>query len=145
MSVLRWGVGDIIAISQLAIKVYAAYKDAPNNYQHISEEVMSLQIIIEKAIQHFESPTLSNNDRQLGQKVLKGCQSVLEDLNFLIEKYSNLTSANVFKKVQLGAEDIANLRARLISNTSLLNGFIQRFNISTLNVKHIMLMPLCQL
>ena len=125
------GVGDIIAISQLAVKVYAAYKDAPKNYQHISEEVMSLQILINKAIQCFESTDLSGSDQQLGQGVLKGCQSVLEDLSSLIEKYNSLTSANssqALKRVKLGTEDIATLRARLISNTGLLNGFIQRFD-----------------
>ena len=127
-----WGVGDIIAISGLAVKVYAAYKDAPDDYRHISDEVKSLEIIINKAARHFEKNTLSSNSQQEGQEVLKGCQNVLEDLNTLIEKYHSLSSANtsqVLKRVKLGTEDIATLRARLISNTGLLNGFIQRFNI----------------
>lgn len=85
-----WSVGDIIAISRLAAKVYTAYKDAPDDYRHISDEVKSLQIIIDKAAQHFESTTLSTNNRQEGQEVLKGCQNVLEDLNSLIEKYKGL-------------------------------------------------------
>ena len=74
---LGCGVGNIAAISKLAVKVYTAYKDAPNDYRHISEEVISLQTILNTAVQHFESITLSDNDRQLGQGVLKGCQSVL--------------------------------------------------------------------
>ena len=121
-----WGVGDIVAISQLAMKVYAAYKDAPDDYRHLSEEVLSLQIIIDRAVQQFESTTLSSNDRQHGQQVLKGCESVLEDLNSLIEKYTSGKTRQAFKKVMLDSDDIAPLRARLISNTSLLNGFIQR-------------------
>ena len=36
------GVGDIIAISQLAVKVYTAYKDTPNEYNNIAEEIKSL-------------------------------------------------------------------------------------------------------
>ena len=130
--------GDIIAISGLAVKVYTAYKDAPDDYRHISDEVKSLQIIINKAARHFERTTLDDNTRQEGQDVLKGCQNVLEDLNSLIEKYNSLasTSANtslqVLKRVKLGTEDIATLRVRLISNTGLLNGFIQRFDIPTI-------------
>ena len=127
-----WGVGDITTISTLAVKVYIAYKDAPADYKYISEEVRSLQIMVGRAEQHFKSTTVSDNDRKEGQEILKGCQSVLEDLNSLIEKYNGLASANkvqVFKKVKLGAEDIATLRARLISNTGLLNGFIQKFDI----------------
>ena len=132
-----YGVGDIMAISRLAFKVYTACKDAPDDYRNISDEVKSLHIIINKAAQHFESATLSTSSRQEGQEVLKGCQNVLEDLDCLIGKYSSLSSASTSQVVQrvwlgaglvLGTEDIATLRARLTSNTTLLNGFIQRFD-----------------
>ena len=129
-SMFGWGVGDVIALVKLAAKVRAAYKDAPHSYRHISEEVKSLQIIIKKAAKHFEGTTLSEDDQQEGQEVLKGCQSVLEDLDSLIETYKSLASADdkvqFFKKVKLGTEDTATLRARLISNTGLLSSFIQR-------------------
>ena len=130
-----FSVGDILTISKLAVTVYTAYKDAPNEYKNIAEEVDLLQIMINKAAQHFQSTTLSDNDRQEGQKVLKGCQSVLEDLNSLIEEYKSLASANatqIFKRVKLGTEDITSLRVRLISNTGLLSSFIRRFDISTI-------------
>ena len=127
--------GDIITISGLAAQVYPAFKDAPDEYRHILDEVESLQIIIDKAARHFTSTssTLSYNNQREGQTMLKGCQNVLEDLNSLIEKYNSVTSPNtsasqVLKRVKLGTEDIATLRARLISNTSLLNGFIQRLD-----------------
>ena len=131
MSMFGWGVGDIAIISKLVAKVYGAYKDAPDNFRHILEELISLQILINKAVRHVESPALSDDDWQEGQEVLKGCQSILEDLDSLIKKYNSSTSASsgqVFKRVQLGTEDIATLRSRLISNTVLLNSFIQRFD-----------------
>ena len=134
-----------MAISGLALKVYTAYKDAPGDYRNISDEVESLHIIIEEAAQHFGSTTLSDNRRQKGLKVLKGCKNVLEDLNTLIEKYNSLASASTSTSTSqvlqrfklsasqvLGTEDIATLRARLTSNTTLLNGFIQRFDILTI-------------
>ena len=131
-----FGAGDIMAISKLASKVYTAYtayKDAPSDYKHVAEEVKSLQIIINTAAQHFESPALSDNNRQDGQEVLKGCQSILEDLNSLIDKYNSLApnstnKSQAFQRVMLGMEDIATLRARLISNTTLLSSFIRRFD-----------------
>ena len=126
MSMFGWGVGDIIAISQLAIKVYTAYKEAPDDYQHISDEVKSLQILIDKAAPHFARTTLNNNSRQEGQQALKGCKDILEDLSSLIEKYNSPGTSQVLRKIRLGTEDIASLRTRLISNTALLNGFIQR-------------------
>ena len=121
------------------------------------DEVKSLHIILNKAAQHFESTTLSNNSRQESQEVLERCQNVLEDLDSLIGKQNSLTSAStstnksisqVLQKVRLGdsvvlgAEDIATLRVRLISNTTLLNGFIQRFEILTITIRYIVLMSL---
>ena len=150
-----YGVGDVMAVSRLALKVIIAYKDAPGDYRNISDEVESLHIIIKKAAQHFESTSLGDDSRQEGQKVLKGCQNVLEDLDTLIEKYNSLASASasaststsqVLQRMKLGAsqvlgtEDIATLRARLTSNTTMLNGFIQRFVILTITMKNVELM-----
>ena len=135
-----YGVGDIMAISRLAFKVYTACKDAPGDYRNISDEVKALHIIIDNAAQHFKSTTLSDDKRQKGHEVLRSCQNLLEDLDSLIGKYNTLASASsgqVFQRVKLGTslvlgtEDIATLRARLTSNTTLLSSFIQRFDIPT--------------
>ena len=133
---LGFGVGDILAISKLAITVYTAYKDAPKDYKHIAEEVKSLHIIINKAAQHFENTSLSDNDQQQGQEVLKGCQGVLEDLSSLLKKYNSLASSStgrIFNRAMMGTEDIATLRVRLISNTCLLSNFIQKLLFSQLH------------
>ena len=125
-----YAVGDLIAVSTLALKVYTTFKDAPGDYKHISEEVKSLHIIIEVGKQHLERATLSCSQQQKGNEVLQGCQSVLEDLDAFIEKYKSLASASkhhVFTRVKFGMDDITTLRTRLISNTTLLNGFISRF------------------
>ena len=121
--------GDIIATSGLAVRVYTAYKDAPDGYRHISEDVAALQVLIDKAALHLKSTTISNNDCHDGQRVLKDCQSVLQDLYSLIEKCRRLASMNkrlVLKGVRLGKEDITALQGRLISITGLLNGFVRR-------------------
>jgi len=41
------GVGDFLAVSTLAMKVYTAYKDTPNELRNISDEINSLRIMIE--------------------------------------------------------------------------------------------------
>ena len=123
--------GDIVAISNLAGKVYTAYENAPGGYKHVTKEINSLQTVINKAAQHLDSTNLSSSDWQEGQEALKGCQSVLEDLNSRIEKVNSLasTTRHLSKRVELDPKDIATLRARLIFNTGLLIGFIQRFDI----------------
>ena len=120
---------DIIAISGLAIRVYIAYKDAPADYRFISEGIAALQVLIDKVALHFKGTTISSGDRHDGQRILEGCQSALEDLNELIEKYKRLASINmrhVFNSVKLGKNNITALHVWLISNTGLLNGFVQR-------------------
>ena len=132
---LGWGVDDIVTISEYAVTVYTAYKDAPDCYRHISEEVAALQVLIDEVKQHFKNSAIGSNDYQHGQTVLKSCQSVLEDLNSLIGKYKDLASTDmslVLQRVKLGSEDVATLGARLTSNATLLSSFIQRSNISTM-------------
>ena len=127
-------VRDIIAISGLAVRVYTAYKDGPGDCRHISEDVATLQVVIDKLARHLKSTTISSDDRLDGQKVLNDCQSVLQDLSSLMEKYKRLASINkrlVLRGVRVGKEDIIALHARLILNTGLLDGFFRRFVIST--------------
>ena len=123
-------IGDIIVISGLAIKVQEAYKDAPDDYRYISEEVEVLHALINKVAQHFKSTAISSDNRLDGQKVLKGCQSVLEDLNSVFEKYKRRASTNkrtAFMGVKIGKENIVSVQERLIFNTGLLRGFVRRF------------------
>ena len=97
-----------IAISALAIKVHAAYKDALNDYGHISDELMELRTLINRVAQHFKSTTISGHDFHSAQKIL-GCLGVLEDINTLFENFNRLASTNkrfIFTRVKLGKEDI---------------------------------------
>ena len=122
-------VHDIIAITGLAIRVSIAYKDGPDDYRHISEEVAALKLLIDKVAPHLtRSTSITIGDHHHGQMVLKGCQGVLEDLNSFIGKYTRLASMKrslVLNGVKLG-KDITALQVRLISNTVLLNGFVRR-------------------
>ena len=123
-------VHDIIVISGLAVRVYTAYKNAPEHHRHISEGVAELQILINKATQHFKGTTISSKGRRDGERVVRGCQSVLQDLYSLIKKYNRLVLINkrlVLRGVRLGKEDITTLQIRLISEIVLLKGVVRRF------------------
>ena len=128
-------VHDIIAIAGLAIRVSIAYKHGPDNYRHISEEVAALKLLTDKVAPLFKSTTISQENYDYGEKVFKDCQSVLEDLSSLVEKYKRLASINrrlIFEGVRLGKDDISSLQVRLISNTVLLTGFVRRCVIRSL-------------
>ena len=133
-------VRDIIAITGLAAKVSIAYKDASDDYKHISEEVAALKLLVERVAPHFQGTTISQEDYHYGERVLKGCQSVLEDLNSFIRKYERLASINkrlVLNRVKLGKEDITALEVQLVSNTVLLNGFVRRCVVRSINAMDI--------
>ena len=124
-----WGVGDIIAISALAVKVYTAYQDAPDDYRHFSGEVRLLEVMINKAKKHFTS--LSDEKQMEGRLVLESCQTLLENLNSLVGKYKSLDATDNkldWNRIKFFKEDIAPLRQRLISNTGFLSDFVRRSN-----------------
>jgi len=130
-----YGIGDIIAISKLALDVYNVYKDAPDDFRNISDEIKSLHIIVDsdslKA--KLQDPNLALSEREGLREILQGCSHVLKDLDDLLIKYKGLgsssegSSSRALDRLKWGQEDIAKLRARLTCNTTLLNAFITRY------------------
>lgn len=121
--------GDFIAIKGHAIKVHTDYQDAPDDYKHISEEVAALRILLDQVAQQYKRTAISSDDRYEGQKILIGCQDVLQDLSSLFEKYKRraLTIKRLpFLGVKLGEDNIITLREKLRLNTGLLTGFARR-------------------
>ena len=90
-----FSLGDIIAISDLALKMRTAYKDAPKGYRDICGEVELLEIRINKAISYIKGTTLSDDDMQEGEVVLRNCQSVLEGANAL---YFSMRASKSFNR-----------------------------------------------
>ena len=128
------GVGDFIAVSKLALDVYTAitaYKDAPEDFRNISDEIKSLHIIVERNQNQFQHKTLNLDEQVQLWEILQGCTNVLRDLDKLHTKYMSLGSAQgsssqAIDRILWSQENIAELRARLTSNTTLLNAFIAR-------------------
>ena len=117
-----FGVGDFLTVSQLALRVYNAYKSAPDDFRNISDEINSLLNVVNKAQNQFK-PDPDNGKR-------------LKDLDGLLVKYramKSTTSQNglavgrAVDRVKWGQENITELRARLTSNTTLLHTFISRY------------------
>ena len=66
------GVGNVIAIFWTGCQSVYSSLHAPVNYRHISDEVESLDILINKATQNFEWSAPDNDSRQEDQRALKG-------------------------------------------------------------------------
>ena len=125
-----YGIGDFLAVSRLAWDVYIAFKDAPEDFRNISDEIKSLHIIVDRNKNKFQDKTLNSDEQGQLREILQGCTNVLGDLDKLHIKYMSLGSAQgssrVIDHIKWSQENIAELRARLTSNTMLLTTFIAR-------------------
>ena len=124
-----FAVGDFLAVSKLALKVYNIYKDAPNEFRSISDEVKSLHIIFEEHKGKFRDTNLCSEDKERLRQVLQGCSNVLKDLDKLMSQYKRLGTPQgswVMNILKWDPGNVATLRARLTSNTSMLNTFVTR-------------------
>jgi hypothetical protein len=122
-----YGVGDVMALGQLAWNVYQSCKNAPESFGDISLEVLSLHAVLKEAEGTVFAQPLSPT-RQAGLKVVgDGCRSVLKDLDNLVKKYQGLGSQNprTLDRMRWGTEDVVDMRLRLISNTGLLTAWMR--------------------
>ncbi|RPB24581.1 hypothetical protein L211DRAFT_177324 [Terfezia boudieri ATCC MYA-4762] len=132
------GIGDLIAVTQLALKSYNAYKSAQNDVENLSYELNSLRICADN-VRDIPEGRLSDSQSEKREQLLKGCYSVVEELKYLLERYQSLDSGaskgrqwtkknrkkpnTVLEKIKWVKEDPMALRSRLVSNIVLLNSF----------------------
>jgi len=123
-------VGDFLGVAKLAWTVYNGYKDAPGDFKNLSDEIKSLHNIVNSDI--LTAKNLNSEEQERLREILQGCSNVLKDLDNLLTKYKRLgspeeSSLRALDRARWGQEDIVELRARLTSNTTLLNTFVARY------------------
>lgn len=122
-----YGVGDCIAVGQLSWNVYKSCRDAPESFGNISMEVLSLHAVLKTVEESLASRVMSESRLADLATISAGCQSVLQDLQALVDKYESLGSKSkrTFDRMGWGSNDLAELRARLTSNLVMLNTFMR--------------------
>ena len=130
-----YAVGDFIAVGTLAWNVYKSCKEAPESFGNISFEVLSLHAVLKEAEETVFAQHLSPTQQERLKAVGDGCQHVLKDLDDLCQKYQSLgtQSKRTWDRMKWGTEDIAELRARLTSNTVLLATWIRCVHLRVLH------------
>ncbi|PVH84539.1 ankyrin [Cadophora sp. DSE1049] len=121
-----FGVGDFIAVGKLAWSVYKSCKEAPESFNNISAEVLSLHAVLKEVEEALSEEPLTDSKQRSLATISNGCQSVLQDLQALVVKYESLGSQSrrTWDRMRWGSNDIAELRARLTSNTMMLTTFL---------------------
>ncbi|KAF8417411.1 ankyrin repeat-containing domain protein [Tirmania nivea] len=140
-----FGVGDVLAVGTLILKVYNAYEDAPEQFRNFSKEIRSLHVVVEKIEQQLCTPRpnrdqtsdarpessgnstlcLSAKDAEDLKMLYDGLQAIVTELDALLTKYQSLASNPKisFDRLKWGKEDLEGLRGRIHTNISLLTAF----------------------
>lgn len=120
-------VGDFVAVTQLAWTVYKSCRDAPESFNNISTGMPSLHAVLKEVEEIISEKPLSETRKQRLATISHSCNCVLEDLQALVKKYESLGSQSkrIWDRMRWGSNDIAELRARLTSNTVLLTAFMR--------------------
>ena len=90
-------------------------------------EVLSLHAVLKTVEESLASRVMSESRLADLATISAGCQSVLQDLQALVDKYESLGSKSkrTFDRMGWGSNDLAELRARLTSNLVMLNTFMR--------------------
>ena len=122
-----FGVGDVLAVSKIAWKVYKSCKDAPESFGDLSAEVLSLHTVLQELEENLDGHELPATQQTRLKTIINSCDAVLQDLQTLVAKYESLgtNQKRTFDRLRWGSEEIGELRARLSSNINLLTAFFK--------------------
>ncbi|KFY14625.1 hypothetical protein V492_02509 [Pseudogymnoascus sp. VKM F-4246] len=120
------GIGDIILLGTLTWKLYKNCKESSAEFNRISSEVASLHVVIKETEEYVaETEGLSPSRDARLTILIDGCKEVLAELERLLNNYESLgtQAQRSWDRVRWGLEELADVRSRIISNTSLLTAF----------------------
>lgn len=98
---------------------------APRVFGAISTDLDSMQCVLgETADVQLSDPLPPRKQARL-KTILEGCNSVLADLQYIVQKYQSLGTdeKSAWDRLRLGGEDIAEIRSRLVFNMACLTAF----------------------
>lgn len=135
-----FSVSDIITCSKLALSAYNALKDAPDEFQGLRLEVLSLNTTLRALAEEANSPTsiilLASPQRQESLGVLlNNCTRGLKQLELLLSKYPSLGSNQKYRfieHVRFASNSHQGPRDKLAIHTASINIFLTSLTHSSL-------------
>ncbi|KAL3423938.1 dnaJ heat shock family protein [Phlyctema vagabunda] len=126
-----FSLGDFFAVGEFAWKVYKSCKGAGSAFTEVQNEVLGLHTALRELHDETENPDSIFNRTGAGKRnelgtLVRNCMGVLKDLNKLLIKYKSLgtSSKRTWDRVKFGAENLQEIRDRLLSHTSSLTLFL---------------------
>ena len=134
MSALNWGIGDVLAVTKLAYRIYndcyLVMKEAPDEFLRLVKELASLQGVLRTLRDDFSSDKsfldrLGQARAQMLERCLAALKETLQRLEKLVLKYEKLGGgeASFWRKFKYVSErkTIEELKAKVMAHTVNLN------------------------
>lgn len=138
-------IGDVTTLGIFAWKLYKACKEASEDFENVTQEVVSLHITLKETEDClYETGGLSPTRDDRLASLIQGIKNALQDLEKVLGEYEKLgtreqrtwvsivarkrcgCSTNMSKnEMHMGVQSLADARKRIISNTTLLGAFNQ--------------------
>ena len=134
-----YSIGDAVLLAQLAWKTVQNARKACGEYDELTQEVLSLHVVLRRLEHEVEKPENLLNGVRSGepykehlQVIVNGCQRVLRELDQVLKKYNALSEKErrgkrLWQKIKFGngkMADMAEMRAKLTSYTSAMSLFL---------------------
>ena len=119
------GLGDIIAVSDKAWKLYQLCSHSSEQFTAISTQVGLLHIVLKQNKENVEKTRLTSEKRTDLAVLITGCDDVLNALEKLLDKYESFSTKeqSVWNQFKLGLEDVTKLQQKLDTNIGLLTAY----------------------
>jgi hypothetical protein len=121
------GVGDVVTFGRHSWKAYQLWKNAPKSFKDISIDVLALLTLLEEVDKIFSGQSFPESRRDSLAKIRRGCDSILDKLQSIIDKHKSLGSDNkrTMDRLTWPSKDIDKLWVRLHSYITMIGTFVK--------------------
>jgi hypothetical protein len=126
-----FSIGDFITVPAFAWSIYKSCKNSSEHFQGLTKDVCQLHTVLKEIDDFLKEEHHLPPDREARLLLLgKGCLDTLKEIEDLLEKYESLgtQSQRAWDRMRFGLEDVTALRAKLVSQTTMLTALHTSFN-----------------
>ncbi|KAJ7216955.1 hypothetical protein B0H12DRAFT_340463 [Mycena haematopus] len=121
------GIGDIALVTNLTWTLYKSCKESSEDFRRMSTELVALHAVLSETREFMEEhgAELEDSRKNRLNMLMDGCRSSLRELYDLYTRYESLSTQRqrTWDRMRFGLKNLADVRQRLISNTTALTSF----------------------
>lgn len=124
-----YGVGDVLSVAAICWQVYKKCKDSSGEFKDVAVEVSCLHSVLKETEEVLSEENLDSQQQDRLKPLKNGVLDLLKELERRLEKYESLgtQSKRALDRMGWAVEGgVAELRQKLISQTTLLDAFNNR-------------------